>query len=97
MKNILLPGVLICLSLGVVSLGIGGEVNEQACQQALQNNCSKCHALKRACTELDKPDANWKEVVSTMGKRGKLSQEVQDTVFTCLTTMPEPKKLVCDK
>jgi hypothetical protein len=32
-----------------------------------------------------------------MGKRGKLSQEVQDAVATSLTKSSEPKKLVYDK
>ena len=76
MKKFLVPGVLICLTLGLASLGASQETNEQACQQALQNNCTKCHGLKKTCKELDEPNANWKEIITNMGKRGKLSQEV---------------------
>ncbi|MGI6638635.1 MAG: hypothetical protein ACOX4Z_06185 [Desulfobulbus sp.] len=60
--------------------------NPQTCQQLIQNSCTKCHGVKRICTTLDKPDANWPAIVADMGKRGKLSQEVQVQALSCLTS-----------
>ncbi len=97
MKTVLISGLLALLTLGMISLATGQETNEQSCQQTIQNNCTKCHATKKICKKMDQANANWKEIVKSMGERGKLSQEVQDSVFTCLTTTPEPKKLVCDQ
>jgi cytochrome c5 len=97
MKKLFVAGVLALLIVGHVSLGASQEVSDQACQQTIKTNCTKCHGTGKICTELDKADANWKKIVAEMGKRGTLSQEIQDAVFTCLTAKPEPKKLVCDK
>lgn len=97
MKKLLLPCLVLSLTLGIASLGTSQEVNEQACRQALETSCVKCHPMKKTCKELNKADANWKAIIADMGKRGKLSQEVQDTVLACLTTTPDPKKIACDK
>jgi cytochrome c5 len=95
-KGIILVTLTLAL-FGVASMGVGQEVNEQACRQTLQNSCTTCHGLKKICAKLEQKDADWKKIVSTMGQKGNLSQETQDTVTTCLTTSKEPKKLVCDK
>lgn len=97
MKKLFLSCIVLGFSLGIASLGTSQEVNDQACKQTLEANCVKCHPMKKTCKELDKADANWKTIIAEMGKRGKLSQEVQDTVLACLTTTPDPKKIACDK
>ena len=97
MKKCCILGLMTLFTLGIPSPGTSQEVNAQSCQQTLQTNCTKCHGQKKICNKLNQADANWKTIVATMGHRGKLSQEVQDAVVTCLTTSSEPKKLVCDK
>jgi len=97
MKKCCILGLMTLFTLGIASLGTSQGANPQACQQTLQTNCTKCHGLKKICNKLDQADANWKTIVATMGQRGKLSQDVQDAVVTCLTTSKEPKELVCDK
>jgi len=84
-------------TLGIATLGRGQELNPQSCQQNLQTTCTRCHGLKKICTKLDQAGADWKTIIATMGKRGNLSQDTQDTVVVCLTASSEPKKLVCDK
>jgi hypothetical protein len=96
MKKFFALGFMALLALGIASLGISQDVNEQSCQQTLKNNCTTCHGLKKICNKLDQTNTNWKVIVTNMGQKGKLSQEVQNTVFTCLTTTTEPKKMVCD-
>ena len=95
-KKIIRASFTLCF-LGWASIVMGQEGNDQACQQALQSTCMKCHGLKKICAKLDQKDADWKKIIGIMGQRGNLSQETQDTVFTCLTTSKDPKKLVCDK
>lgn len=97
MRTCCILGLITLCTLGIASLGTSQEVNPQACQQTLQTTCTKCHGLKKICNKLDQADANWKTIVTTMGHRGNLSQDVQDAVVTCLTTSSEPKKLVCNK
>lgn len=84
-------------TLGFAASGIGQNVDPQACGQTLQTNCTRCHSLKRVCDKLNQANADWKGIVTTMGQRGKLSQEVQDAVVVCLTKSSDPKKLVCGK
>ena len=71
---------------GFAAIVSSAEVNPQACQQVIENSCTKCHGIKRICTTLDKADADWPAIVADMGKRGKLSQEVQDQALSCLTS-----------
>lgn len=80
---------LLCTTLctvGFAAMAFGVEPNLQACQQLIQNSCTKCHGIKRICTTLDKTDANWPAIVANMAKRGKLSQEVQGQALSCLTS-----------
>lgn len=95
MNKILFPGTLALITLAVASPGIGQETNNTACQQAIQTNCTICHATQRICAKLDIPGANWPATVAVMGKRGNLSKQVQDAVIVCLTTSANPKGLVC--
>ncbi len=73
-------------TLGFAAMVNGTEVNAQACQQVMDNSCTKCHGVKRICKTLDKADADWPAIVADMGKRGKLSQEAQDQALNCLTS-----------
>ncbi|NLZ17076.1 MAG: hypothetical protein GX087_05010 [Desulfobulbaceae bacterium] len=71
---------------GFAAMASSTEVNPQTCQQVIENSCTKCHGIKRICTTLDKADADWSAIVADMGRRGKLSQEVQDQALSCLTS-----------
>lgn len=97
MKKYLALGSMALFVLSIASLGSSQEATEQACQQTLQNNCAKCHGLKKICAKLEQKDADWKKIVAKMGEKGKLSQETQDAVFACLTTAGDPKKAACSQ
>ena len=97
MKKILFPALLLLLSLGIASLGTGEETKTPSCQQTLQDNCTRCHGLKKICNKLAQDKVDWRMVVTTMGERGKLGRDAQDAVFTCLTTSTDLKKTACDK
>jgi hypothetical protein len=97
MKKVLLPALLALLPLCIASWSLGQEVDQAACQQTIQDNCTKCHGTSKICKELGEADADWGKIVKNMGKKGKLSQEVQDSVLNCLTKSTEPGKLVCEK
>ena len=73
-------------TLGFAAIVSSAEVNPQACQQVMENSCTKCHGIKRTCTTLEKTDDNWPAIVADMAKRGKLSQEVQDQALACVTS-----------
>lgn len=97
MKKGILLGLLLMGSWGIAAVGEGQGVDDSACQQTIQTNCTRCHTTKRICNELQESDANWPKIIKEMGQRGKLSQEVQDTVLNCLTKASEPGKFVCTK
>lgn len=97
MKKLLIPALLALLPLCAASWSASQEVTVEACQQAVQNNCTKCHSTEKICTKLDEADANWPKIVKNMGKKGNLSQEVQDNVLNCLTKSTDPKKVACPK
>jgi hypothetical protein len=96
MKNLFFLASIIFCTLGIASFGISQDM-DQSCQQTLQNNCARCHGLKKICSKLDKAETNWKAIVTDMGKKGKLSQDVQDAAVTCLTKGSDPQQLICDK
>ena len=98
MKRLILLTLLVLLPLGVAPLSFSQATpDEAACQQTIQKSCTKCHTTDRICHELAEADANWPHIVKEMGEKGKLSQEVQDTVLNCLTKSADPAKLVCKK
>ncbi len=97
MKNTLLAALLILLPLGTATWSLGQDVDEAACMQAIQTNCTSCHGMKKICKELGEKDADWGKIMTSMAKKGKLSQEVHDTVLNCLTKSADPAKLVCEK
>lgn len=97
MKKFVLATLLVFIPLCIATWSVGQGVDDAACQQTIQTSCTKCHTTERICHELGESDAKWPEIVKEMGERGKLSQEVQDTVLACLTTAADPKKFVCTK
>ena len=96
MRN-MLAVVSIFVVFGIASWSIGQDVDEAACQQTIKTSCTTCHKTDRICHELGEADANWPEIIKEMGEKGKLSQEIQDTVLNCLTKAEDPKKFVCSK
>ncbi len=97
MKKGLLPLLLIFISLSIASWSFGQDFDESSCQQIITASCTKCHTTDRICNELGAPSAHWAAVIKTMGMKGKLSQEAQDSVLNCLTKASEPGKFVCQK
>lgn len=98
MKNLIVSAVCIAMVMAVASLK-AAEVDEKACKELITTNCTKCHGTKKICNELKEEDADakkWREIITEMGKKGHLSQEIQDSVHACLTTSADPGKLVCE-
>ncbi len=96
MKGML--ALFLCLAfIGFASFSIGQDIDNTACQQTIQVNCTTCHQARRICHELDNKEANWPNIVKEMGEMGNLSQEVQDTVLNCLTKAADPKEFACKK
>ncbi len=98
MKKLLgMLGATVC-TLGFAAMVTGAEVTPQSCQQVMDTSCTKCHGMKRTCATLEKAAADWPAIVADMGKRGKLSQEVQDQALSCLTsTDANVKSILCPK
>lgn len=97
MRKMLLAAVLLSIPLCTASVTVGQDVDEAACKTTIETSCTKCHATERICDALSETSTNWPEIVKEMGEKGKLSQEVQDTVLNCLTKASEPGKFVCTK
>lgn len=97
MRRFLLSTLLMLTPLCIASLSIGQNVDDAACQATIQTNCTKCHTTDRICHELSESHTNWPLIIKEMGEKGKLSQDVQDTVLNCLTKASEPGKFVCAK
>ena len=62
------------------------DINPASCQEVMQNNCIKYHGIKKVCAAQKKAGADWHTIVASMGKKGQLSQEVQDQALACLTS-----------
>ena len=82
---------------GVESLAY--EVDEEICRDTIQNTCTKCHGTARICKKLKDADigeSRWGKIIARMGRRAKISRDVQETVIACLTTLAEPDRVACD-
>lgn len=98
MKALLIAGTCLALSLSVVSLK-AGEMNQQTCRKTIAGTCTKCHGAARICKKLKDGDMNadkWRTIIARMGRRAKLSRDVQNSIHACLTTSANPGKLVCN-
>lgn len=96
-RKMLLSAVLVSVPLWIASWSVAQDIDDAACKTTIEASCTKCHTTERICHELGESDVNWPEIVKEMGERGKLSQDVQDTVLNCLTKASEPGKFVCTK
>ncbi len=97
MKKTILTVVLALATLSLASFAVSQETNLQACRQILRNNCASCHGLDKTCEKLDQGEADWQKIVANMAKMAIFSQDVQDSVVTCLTRSSNPKNVACDK
>ncbi len=97
MKKTILTVVLALATLSLASFAVSQETNLQACRQTLQNNCASCHGLDKTCEKFDQGQADWQKIVANMAKMAIISQDVQDSVVTCLTKSSDPKKVACSK
>lgn len=97
MRKTVLTVILSVAALSLASFAVSQETDLQSCQKTLQNNCASCHGLNKVCAKLDEGGADWKKIVANMGKKGSISQDVQDSVVACLTKSSDPKKVACGK
>ena len=97
MKTLTLTVLCTVIAITVASLR-AAEVNDESCTAAITANCTRCHGAVKICNKLKDTamDAEkWRTIVARMGKKAKLTQDVQDAVHACLTTSADPGKLVC--
>ena len=97
MRKTVLTVAVTVAAMSLASFAVSQETNLQTCRQTLQNNCASCHDLNKVCAKVDQGGANWQKIVADMGKKGNISQDVQNSVVACLTTSSDPKKVACDK
>lgn len=97
MRKIVLSSLLVLIPLCVASWSVGQDVDDTVCKETIQISCTQCHSTMEICHKLGESDADWPEIVKEMGERGKLSQDIQDTVVNCLTKTSEPTTFVCTK
>lgn len=96
-RKYLVSSLLVLLPLCLASWSAGQDVDEAACPQILESNCTRCHTSERICRKLGASEADWQATIAKMAKRGKLSQETQDLALNCLVKASEPGKFVCGK
>ena len=97
MKNLLVITAACFFFLTSTDLGHAQDSAPADCKQTIEKNCTSCHGTGKICKKLESPDANWPNIVSSMGKKANLSQETQDVVLKCFANPAETAKLLCEK
>ncbi len=67
------------------------------CASYINTYCTRCHTKERICTGLKTNDAQgWHRVITKMaGNDADIDKDVQDVVYTCLTSLPSVTDIVC--
>ncbi len=76
-----------------------GEVPPDAvCSSIVNAKCVRCHYKTRICDALGtKSVGKWKKSINFMIKQGAdLTQDEQNKVIACLSSLPKGSELVCD-
>ena len=80
------------------STPVTGEAPADAvCSAIVDTKCVRCHYKTRICDALGtKSIRQWKKSIKFMVKQGAvLTEEEQNTVLACLSSMPEGSNIVC--
>ena len=75
-----------------------GEVPTAAvCSSIIDVKCVRCHYKTRICDALGtKSIGNWKRTIKFMQKQGaQLTQDEENKVIACLSSLPEGSEVVC--
>ena len=77
-----LAGVAVCV---LAFAGVAcAEADKKACRDAMETSCIQCHAMKKTCASLAKPDTDWRAVMERMGAKAKLDKTGSDKIGACL-------------
>ena len=77
---------------------IGAAPPDAVCSSIINVKCVKCHYKTRICDALGtKSEGNWQRTIKFMMKQGaELTQDEQNKVIACLSSLPKGSGVVCD-
>ena len=103
MKNIFV--ITISLVLLTAGMALAGEPQTQSeltpealCSSMINAKCIRCHYKTRICNALGtKSVRQWENTIAFMVRRGaELTEDEQNKVVTCLSSLPQGSQVVCD-
>ena len=71
---------------------------EVVCSSMINAKCIRCHYKTRICNALGtKSVRQWKKSITFMVRQGaELTEDEQNKVVTCLSSLPQGSQVVCD-
>src|SRR5210317_1297514 len=101
MRNIIIIGIsLVLLTAGTA---LAGEPQpeptlEAVCSSIINAKCIRCHYKTRICSALGtKSVRKWEKSIRFMVRQGaKLTEDEQNKVVECLSSLPRGSQVVCD-
>jgi len=77
---------------------IGEAPPAAVCTSMINAKCTRCHYKTRICDALGtKSVGKWKKTITFMVKQGaELTQDDQNKVVACLSSLPQGSQVVCD-
>ena len=77
---------------------IGETPPEAVCSSMINAKCTRCHYKTRICNALgSKSDREWQKSITSMVRRGAvLTEDEQNKVVACLSSLPQGSQVVCD-
>ncbi|NOQ45949.1 MAG: hypothetical protein GQ559_04640 [Desulfobulbaceae bacterium] len=74
----------------------GKDVNTEMCQSYVNMFCTRCHSSERICTALKKnTPEEWDKTIKLMAEYDDMDQDIQETVFSCMTTLKPGSPIIC--
>ena len=101
MRNIIIIGI----SLVILTAGTALADNPQpepppeaVCSSMINAKCIRCHYKTRICNALGtKSVRKWKKSIKFMVRQGaELTEDEQNKVVECLSSLPQGSQVVCD-
>jgi hypothetical protein len=73
-------------------------LNTPVCSSIINAKCIRCHYKTRICDALGtKSVRKWKKTITFMVRRGaELTEDEQNKVVACLSSLPQGSQVVCD-
>ena len=101
MRNIIIIGIsLVLLTAGTALAGNPQPEPppEAVCSSMINAKCIRCHYKTRICDALGtKSVRKWKKSITFMVRQGaELTEDEQNKVVACLSSLPQGSQVVCD-